>query len=272
MTLSIIIVNYNTKDLTIDCIKSVFGEGSGLKTEVIVVDNASIDSSVSELRKLQKSLKNFQLIENKKNLGFAKAVNQGIKSASGKFILLLNSDTKVKKAALGRLVKFAQKTKEVGVVGARLLNPDGSIQPSCFHFPTVTNAIREFWLGQRGAFSKYAPKGKKPVVVDVVVGAAFLITPSAQKRVGLFDERYFMYFEDFDYCRRVWQVGLKVYYLPEAQVIHYHGVSGRKIADEENQWKRLIPSSKIYHGVLKHYLLNLILWSGQKAKKFLKKK
>lgn len=271
MDLTVIIVNYNTKRLTAECIKSIREEGSRLKTEIIVVDNASTDGSRNLLRRIQKDA-NLRLIENKENLGFARAVNQGIKEASGKFILLLNSDTKVKKFSLGRMVKFAQERHDAGVVGARLLNPDGSIQPSCFRFPTIINAIKEFWLGQRGAFGKYAPKGKRPVEVDVVVGAAFLITPQARKDVGLFDERYFMYFEDIDYCRRVKKAGLKVYYLPEAEVVHYHGMSGKAVADEKNQWRRLIPGSKTYHGTVKHYLLTFVLWLGQKKTKLLGKK
>ena len=79
-----------------------------------------------------------------------------------------------------------------------------------------------------------------------------------------------MYFEDVDYCRRVWEKGLKVYYLPEVRVLHYHGVSGKKLADSANQWRRLIPSSKIYHGTLKHYVLTAILWLGQKWQKLVK--
>jgi GT2 family glycosyltransferase len=122
-------------------------------------------------------------------------------------------------------------------------------------------------LGKKGAFELFVPKGDKPVEVDAVVGASFLITPMARKKVGLLDERYFMYFEDLDYCRRVNKLGLKVYYLPSAKIIHYHGASGKKIVKPAFQWKRLIPSSKIYHGALTHYLINFIIWLGQKIKK-----
>lgn len=280
MDLSIIVVSYNTKKLILDCIRSIENEVSDLKKEIIVVDNGSTDGSVSALKKLRvkgyvlnrtkdakratEKLIDLKIIENKENLGFSRANNQGIKIAKGKYILLLNSDTKVKKGAIGKLVKFAKKTPDAGVVAARLLNADGSLQGSCFHFPTIKNAILEYWFDKRGLFDKYAPKGKKPVEVEASVGAAFLITPEALKKVGLLDERYFFYMEDIDYCRRVWRAGLKVYYLPEAEVIHYHGASGRHLADEENQWRRLIPSSKIYHGTIKHYLLTFILWTGQK--------
>ena len=118
---------------------------------------------------------------------------------------------------------------------------------------------------------KYCPKGSGATKVEAVVFAAAIITSVALTRVGLLDERYFMYFEDLDFCKRVWKSGLKVYYLPLAEVIHYHGASGRDIADSANQWRRLIPSSKIYHGVLKHYLIFAIMWLGQKWEMLLKK-
>lgn len=267
--LSIIIVSYNTKKLTLDCIDSILKEGSKLKVRIIVVDNGSKDGSVEELREVWRKRRNVVLIENKENLGFSKANNQGIRMAMGEYILLLNSDTIVKKNSLLALFNFAEKTKNAGVVGSRLLNPDKTIQPSCIHFPTIKNAILEYWFGKKGLFEKYAPRGKRPVEVDAVAGAAFLITPRSLKEVGLLNEEYFFYFEDIDYCRRVWDSALKVYYLPESEIIHYHGASGRKIADEKNQWRRLIPGSKIYHGLLKHYILFIIMWLSQKWQKLL---
>lgn len=260
--LSVIIVNYNTKKLTLECIASVQKEGE-LSKEIILVDNGSSDGSVEALRRSQ-GKSQIILIENHQNLGFSKAVNQGARAAKGKHLLLLNTDTEVKKGAITKLANFAKCTPDAGVVGARLLNGDGTIQASCFYFPGVMNAIREYWLGKKGLFEKYVPKDKKPVVVDAVTGAAFLITPAALSKVGLLDERYFFYFEDIDYCRRVARAGLKVYYFPGASVVHYHGASGKSLASEKNQWRRLIPSSKIYHGVFRHYLLTAILWSGQK--------
>lgn len=269
--LSIIIVSYNTKKLTLDCIDSILKEGSKLKVEIIVVDNGSKDGSVEELRKVWRKNRNVLLIENKENLGFSKANNQGIRVATGKQILLLNSDTIVKRNSLLALFNFAEKTKDAGVVGSRLLNPDKTVQPSCLNFPTIKNAILEYWFGKKGLFEKYAPKGKRPTEVDAVVGTAFLITTRSLKEVGLLNEKYFFYFEDIDYCRRVWGSGLKVYYLPESEIIHYHGASGRKIADEKNQWRRLVPGSKIYHGLLKHYILFIIMWLSQKWQKILTK-
>lgn len=254
MDFSIVIVNYNTKELLRKCLKSL-----PANTEVIVVDNNSSDGSSQMIKKEFVKVK---LIENKRNLGFAKAVNQALWQARGKYVLLLNPDTEVIGNALEKIVEFARKHPEVGVVGGRLIDPDGTIQGSCFHKLTILNAIKEFWLRQKGVFQKYAPKTKKPVEVEAVVGACMLIPKKVIDKVGLFDERYFLYFEDLDFCRRVRGMGLKIYYLPKAEFIHYHGASGKEIPRQTRQW--LIQSSKIYHGPLKHYLMNFIILIGQK--------
>jgi len=265
--LSIVIVNLNARDLTLKCLDSIKKGAKDLSFEVLLTDNGSSDGSVKAFKKIEKEdfwKGRFTLILNRRNEGYAKANNQGIKRAKGKYILLLNNDTVIHAGALQKLLEFAESTPDAGVVGPRLLNVDGTLQKSCFNFPTITNAIKEYWFGQKGLFEKFAPKGDKPVTVDSVVGAVFLITPEARKRVGILDERYFAYFEDIAYCRQVWKKGLKVYYLPSAVVTHYHGATFKKMADEGERWKKLIPSSKIYNGLLKHYLINAILWLGQK--------
>src|SRR4030042_864580 len=209
---SIVIVSYNTKDLTLDCIESVSKGDSDIEKEIIVVDNASSDGTVEAIRNLKFRNRDSrkEIITNKSNLGFARANNQGIKTEKGKYI-----------------------------------------------------------LGYEGILDKYAPPGDKPVTVEVASMAAFLITPLCLKKVGLLDERYFMYFEDFDYSCRVNENGLKIYYLPAAEVVHHHGESGKDLADKQNQWRRLITSSKIYHGIIRHYFINLIIWLGQKKKKYI---
>lgn len=256
--LSIIIVNFNTKDLIRDCVESI-RKNCSLNVEIIVIDNNSQDGSVEAIMKL-----GVISIFNKENFGFAKANNQGIKIAKSDYIFLLNSDTLIKKGALEKVLEFAKDHPDAGVVGPKLYNKDGSLQNSCLRFPTIGNAIKEYWFGNKGLFDKYAPKGKTPVVVDSLVGAAFLMTPAALKKIGGLDEKYFFYFDDIDYCREVKRAGLKVYYLPEAEIIHFEGASGKKMAKPKDQWRRLIPSSKIYHGTLNHYILTLIILIGQK--------
>lgn len=268
MDLSIIIVNWNTKELVADCVKSIIANTGNISFEIIVVDNGSEDRSVEALEMLK--FNNLRIISNNKNLGFAKANNMGIKIAKGEYILLLNSDTEVKKGVIEKMVEFGKSRDDVGVVGAKLLNRDGSLQESVFNLPTLGRTIRQYWFGQKGLLDKLSPKGKQPVEVEAVVGAALLITPQAKEKVGGLSERYFMYFEDLDYCRRVRRVGLKVFYLPGAEVFHYHGASGRKITSGGDQWRRLVPSSKVYHGALLHYLIWFVMWTGQKFGKLMK--
>jgi GT2 family glycosyltransferase len=260
MDLSIIVVNFNTRQLVGRCIDSIKESKTHTKYEIIVVDNGSTDGSVDSLEKTSGII----IFKNKENLGFSKANNIGIKNASGKYVLLLNSDTEVKSGSLDKLLDFAKSKGDVGVVGARLLNENGTIQESASNFPTIWSAVKEYWFGEKGLFGLFAPKSEDPIRVDSVVGAAFLITPEALKKVGLLNEKYFMYFEDLDYCRRIKKAGLKVYYLPKAEVVHHLGASGTKVAKSDEQWRRLVPSSKIYHGAFMHNLINFVLWSGQK--------
>lgn len=257
MELSIIIVNYNTKDLLLACLDSILKSNPKTTVEIIIVDNASTDGSVEALQKIQGG--KIRVIFHQKNLGFSKANNSGIKKALGQYILLLNSDTLVHRGAIDSLYDFAKHTAGLGVVGSRLYNTDGTIQGSVYRLPTLARTIKQYWLGKKRLLDKYAPAGDKPVIVEAVVGASMLITPRARQEVGLLDEKYFMYFEDFEYCRKVWERGLKVYYLPESGVTHIHGGSGGK-----NEY--LVKASKLYHGLLKYYLVWFVTWSGQKIR------
>jgi GT2 family glycosyltransferase len=266
MDLSVIIVSFNTKKLTVACIESIFKSNPNLTYEIIVVDNGSSDESVSDLQKQAKAHINIKLIiiENESNLGFAKANNQGLKISKGKYKLLLNSDTRIGKGVLEKLISFAERNNDAGAVGPKLLNPDGSVQPSVYYLPTIKRALIHFWFNGIKYFDKYVPNGNGVQQVEAVTMAAFLITPRAYKAVGALNEKYFMYFEDLDYARKLMSAGLKIYYLPEIAVVHEHGASGKNLADENNQWRRLISGSMIYHGTIKHYMITFILWSGQK--------
>lgn len=265
---SILIVSYNTKNFIIPCIQSI--ERFAPKgTEVIVVDNSSTDGSLEELKaqsaKLKTTTQELKLIENSKNLGYAKAVNLGIKASSGEYIFILNPDTKLTKDTIDKLLEYALLRKNLGIIAPKLLNPDGSLQASCFNEPTLFGAIKEYFFGIKGTFEKYAPKGDKPVEVDAVVGAAMFIPRTVVDKVGMFDERYFMYFEDLDYCRRVRHAGFAVCYLPKSKVIHAHGGVTKTVREKARQW--LIESSIVYHGAIGHTLLTTILWLGQKWQK-----
>ena len=258
MDLSIIIVSYNTEELLKNCLFSIEANKQGVNLEVFVVDNASADGS-SEMVKSEFPW--VKLLKNQKNLGFSKANNQAIRESKGEFVLLLNSDTQVKENSLLKLINFGESNSEAGVVGARLLNSDGTIQPSAYHLPTIRRAIAEFWFGKKGTFEKFAISGNNPQRVEAVVGAAMLISKKTLDKIGLLDERFFMYFEDLDYCRRVSRAGLKIYYLPEAAIVHFHGQSSQKIGSKANQY--LVESSKIYHGVVAYFIISSIIRISQ---------
>lgn len=260
MQLSIIIINFNTRELLKKCLESIENEKKAREREIIVIDNASSDDS---RQMVEKEFPSVNLILNSENVGFAKAVNKGLAIAKGESVLLLNSDTQLKKGSLENLLEFEERVRPA-IVGMKMINPGGTSQPSVFHLPTLRGAVSEYWLGEKGSFSKYEPLGGTGQEVEAVSGGAMLISRNVLAKIGLLDERYFFYFEDLDYCRRARKAGFKVYYLPSAEVVHEHGASGRNLVSSENQWRRLIPSSKIYHGAAKHFIISLIIWSGKK--------
>lgn len=252
--LSIIIVSYNTKTELNACLTSVFQNIKQLNFEIIVIDNNSSDSSASMITR---NFPDVILINNADNYGFAKAVNQGLKFAKGNYYLLLNPDTKVVNNAIEKLVDFAKNQQNLGAVGAKLLNPDGSIQPSCYNLPSVNNAILEYWFGKKGAYEKYVPKLQEPVKVEAVVGAVMLISRTAIEKIGPLDERYFMYFEDLEWCRNAGKMGFKIFWNPQSEVVHVHGASASQIGQKAQNL--LIKSSKIYNGRVKYSIITLII-------------
>ena len=262
-TLSIIIVSYNTKELLKECVESIVSNiAKPLSYEIIVVDNNSTDGTKEWLskNKREKDAKHssFKIIFNEQNVGFAKAVNQGIKESKGEYILLLNSDIKVLPGAIKGLISFAQRRKDVGVAAPKLLNKNGKTsQASCYKLPTIRGAINEYWFGKKGSYEKYLPRGGNPVKVEAVIGAAMLLPKTVIDVVGLFNEKYFMYFEDLDYCRRVNKNGLAVYYLPQIRMIHHHGASGKKTPSKVSHY--LVKSSKKFNGFLKYNLISTII-------------
>lgn len=259
---SIIIVSYNTRYKTRKCLESIKQHLDLMDHEVIVVDNGSNDGSADMI---DIEFPFVRLIKNKTNDGFAIANNQGLSISKGQYILFLNSDTEIiNPLTTYRLVQFAKEFPEAGAIVPKLLNTDHSVQDSVFKFPTLSRAFKQYWLGKPGLYGPYAPEDTFPCKIEAAVMAAMLVPRETIELVGKLDEKYFMYFEDIDYCERIWKQGKKIYYLPDISIIHHLGESGKNEKSIEQQWQRLIPSSIKYHGRLKHYLINFILWSGQK--------
>lgn len=257
---SVIIVNYNTADEIEKCLTSAFSSQlSDHSLEVIVVDNNSSDNSIKVIERFAQ----VKLIQNKENLGFAKANNIGARLATGDFLFFLNPDTQVKKDTISNLLEFSKKNLNA-IVSPKILNPDGSIQGSCYNLPTILGAIKEYWLGKKGAYEKFAPVGVQPLKVEAIVGAAMFMPRKIFEKLGGFDERFFLYYEDLDFCRRAAKLKIPVYFLPQAKVIHFLGRAGGNV-------EHLKKSAKIYHGKLKYSSLTLIIRSGLAWKKFLER-
>lgn len=234
MDLSIILVNWNTRQILRDCLQSIYEQTRGISFEVIVVDNASTDGSSQMVRE---QFSDVILIENTQNRGFAAANNQAIVRAKGQFILLLNSDTVVLDNALCKTLEFARQHPEAGVVGCRVLNADGTLQPSCFMYPSVLNLLLLTTYLSR-LFKQHRFFGRERMTwwdrsdereVEVVTGCFMLIRRETMERVGLLDEDYFMYGEETDWCYRVHLAGWKLLFTPRAEIIHLGGASSKKV-------------------------------------------
>jgi hypothetical protein len=232
MQLSISIVNWNTRDFLNACLQSVKRETASLgsEVEVFVVDNDSHDESASMVAREHPWVK---LIANDENHGFAAANNQALKLACGKKILLLNPDTVLMPRALITLMQFLDEHAAAGVVAPQLLNSDGTIQRSCRSFPTFFNMTAEMFGLSKLFPSMHALRQYKMLdwnhdserQVDQPEGACLLIRRETLDQVGLFDEGYFMLFEEVDWCYRAIKAGWEIWFTPKAQVIHHYGQS-----------------------------------------------
>ncbi len=234
MDLSVVVVSWNVRELLLRCLASVQeGLRDGLSGEVFVVDNASSDGSAAAVAD---AFPGVQVIANRENVGFVRANNQAIPRCRGRHILLLNPDTEVRPGALRQLVATLDADPGLGAVGPRLLNVDGSLQPSRRRFPTLATALLESTVLQRLC-------GRSAVVrrfyvadrsddeeqdVDWLVGACLLVRRSALEQVGLLDERFYMYSEELDLCRRLRVAGWRVRYLPTAEVVHHEAKSSEQ--------------------------------------------
>lgn len=274
--LSIVILSYNTKDLTLNCINSIIEQykeqlESG-EFEIIVVDNASSDGTQEIIKKnysykLVSSTNNtsikkeasvlhirdnshepaIKLVENQTNLGFSKGNNVGAREAKGEFLLFLNSDTEVYDNGLIEAIGLIEQDK-IGVLGLRLKNSDGSVQPSCGKFYNLLNTIIMLLAGERLGLLRSSPKNVQNV--DWVSGASLLIKKKVFEQVDGFDEKLFMYTEDMELCFRVREKGLKVKFFPDIEIIHAErGSSNRSFAIQN-----------IYRGILHFYRKHKPFW------------
>lgn len=245
MKLSIIILSYNTKDLVLKCIRLILEHyGKEVKNkefEIIVVDNASEDSSVQFLEKIR----GIKLIKNRENYGFSKGCNIGAKKAQGEYVLFFNSDARIEDQGLTKMIYFLQRNSKVGVLGGKLINFDGSQQASCGNFYSLINLPLIFseWIGFR----------KKPAKiqnVDWVSGGSMMIRRELFEELKGFDEKLFMYMEDMELCFRVKKRGFQTFFFPDIKIVHRElGSSNRSFA-----------VNQIYKGILYFFRKHKPYW------------
>jgi len=242
MKLSIVIVSWNVKDDLLACLRSIEQNPPSEEFEVIVVDNASTDGSAEAVRNL---FPRVMLIPNNQNMGFAAANNVGIKKAQGSYVLLLNPDTIVHDGTLDALIKFMDENKDVGICGPKLLNPDGTTQPSTRRFPTMRGILHHHTIFRfipvfRGHHRKWLMKDfthDHQEDVDQVMGAALMARRSVLEELGGMDEAFFMYYEEVDLCYRLKQLGWRIVFTPTARITHNAGRSAAQIPVERRLMK-----------------------------------
>jgi hypothetical protein len=233
MDISVIIVNWNTKELLLECLRSLAMQAGDFKKEVIVVDNGSTDGSP---RTVRATFPDIKVIENNANLGFAKANNIGIAKSHGRYVCLLNSDVRALDSCLLQLINFMDENPDIGISGPKILNPDLTIQDSCRKFPSLWNNLSPaigldkifrnvpFFSGEHMFHFKHDTM----LHVDYLAGCFLMVRRKALDEVGLLDERFFIYQEEVDWCKRFRNQGWKVSFFPEAAAVHNHGASSSK--------------------------------------------
>jgi GT2 family glycosyltransferase len=270
LTLSIIVVNWNTCDITRNCLRSVREKVVDLDYQIIVVDNASSDSSVEMIRS---EFPDVHLIANPENLGFGRANNQGMRAATGRYFLLLNSDTIVIDDSIQRLVKFIDEQPGIGIAGCKLLFEDLTLQGSCSRFPSIKLALVEDLM-----LYKFLTRRRQGELllggywahdrtrdVDVVWGAAMLVRREVFEQTGGFDEKIFMYGEDLEWCMRVRGLGWRITFAHDCQIVHLNHKSAEiKYGDERVDLchKRSYDIYANRYGVAAMSLLMLIKTAG----------
>jgi len=230
MKLSIIVICWNDLKVITDCLSSIFARTHSVDFEVIVSDNGSTDGSVAVIRQ---QFPQVQVIENGRNLGFAKGNNVGIRASRGDYVLILNPDTYIHEGTLDKWLDFADRHPEAGAFGCRVLNPDGSYQESARPFPTLRgDLVAALYVRPLAYISEFFAsdtyvgwKGNTERVIDWQSGCCVMFRADLLRRLGGFDEQFFYHYEEVDLCRRVWASGYPIVYSPEATITHLGGSS-----------------------------------------------
>jgi GT2 family glycosyltransferase len=274
---SAIIVSYNTRQMTLECLEALLYELKDIPSEVLLVDNASADGSAAAICS---AFPQVTLVESAQNLGFGGGNNLAMRRAKGRYLLLINTDAFPHPGAVGKLITYMDRNPHVALAGPRLLNKDGSLQRSCYRFPSPARAWAEnLWIS--ALFTSESPLGDyrrwshdRERTVDWVIGACCLVRREAYAEVGGFDERFFMYAEETDWQWRMRVAGWEIGFTPSAEVLHLGGASGlsERPRISRHFFDSLDRYEKKHHGFLGFVslraamtigsLLRLVLWTA----------
>ncbi len=270
---SVILVSYNTAELLEPCIDRLLAAATAWRIQVLIVENASRDRSAEVLRR---HYAHFEIVENQTNVGFGRANNQVLERVRGRYVLLLNIDAMLESDALDRTIPYMGAHPSCGVLGVRLIGTDGLLQPSCRYFPTPWNKF----LMQTG-WHRFFPSTRlvddmgwdhrSERECDWVPGCFYLVRRDVLARVGLFDPRYFLYFEEVDHCRAVKRAGWQVMYVPVTTVVHIGGESAKSETDQLGHGKQISALQteseflffRKHHGVIGVWAALLLSWCAE---------
>lgn len=262
---SVIVISYNTREMTLECLRALADDMKGMPWELWVVDNASSDGSAEAVKE---TFPEARVIVNEHNAGFGAANNQAIRQAQGQYLLLVNSDAFVQPGAVEALVSHLDTHPGVAVVGPKLLNPDGSLQQSCYRFPSPVRAwLENLWISAvcspgsiLGDYRRWQHNEQRNV--DWVIGACMLVRAEALQSAGLFDERFFMYAEETDWQKRIRSCGWQVHFEPAAMVSHIGGASGAFGGLNQQAFESLDRYQLKHHGRLGLFAFRLAMVVG----------
>ena len=233
--LSIVLVNWNSRKETLDCLHSIFNipDYHSIKTklEIILTDNNSADGSVAEIKE---KFSEIIIIENKTNAGYATAANQGMKIAKGKYVLLLGNDTELSEGSLVNCISFLDNNSNAGAVGAKLLFPDGRLQGNCKKFPTLKNAFYTYLSLDRlnRDYEMASFKYDEQLKVDQIATTFLMIRNEILRKINFFDTQYKILYNDVDLCKKIYNAGYEIYFIPDAVVYHHGSLSTQKAGFE----------------------------------------
>jgi GT2 family glycosyltransferase len=265
LTVSIVVTN--NRAMLERCLRSIRANSGGVELEVIVVDNACTDGSGEMMRR---EFPEVQVLVNRERLGFAASHNRALEKGRGRYLLILNDDTEILPGCFETMVAFMDAHAEAGACGAKLLNPDETLQRTAERFPTLVYGVLETlalnWRMPNNPVRRhilYADWDRNTVrAVDAVSGAAMLVRREAMEQVGRLDEAFFIYSEEVDWCLRLHRRGWKIFYLPDARIVHYGGQSTAARAPgtfNEIHWRSFLYYYRKHFGTAVYWFLKILL-------------